>query len=257
MSRYFAASPIMQELNRIKDIEFREGIKVPRPKIFYVQRYGRMARDQVQEILPAVGRKEWFLFKAEESFPEAGIRRNFVTELAKHATIGKEFDGCVLVELSKDTLLREEFTEFMEFLKDREDKLYYVFATRKPKDAVSVQKCIEQYFFVRTVYAEGYSAEEQMAMIKDICEEFGSSIDPKAQNLLTNGLKSKEWREDERVACRLRNEIYTVIYEMLLEGKSKDRKFSPEMAWKLLDNLQKGNAEETIFGFHKREFEVV
>lgn len=257
MSRYFVTNPILQELSKISDIESREGVKVPRPKFFYVQRYGRKAQDQVQEILSLVGRKEWFLFRTDDSFPEAGLRRNFVTELAKHAGTGKEFEGCVFIELSKDTLLKEEFAEFLEFLKERENKLYYVFTTKKPKDAASVQKCIEQYFFVRTVCAESYSVEEQMVLLKDICEEYGFHISPKVKTLLANGLKSKEWKEDDYVDYRLRSEVCTIIYEAVLEQQAGNRRFSLEMAWRLMENLQKGNAEEIAFGFHKREFEVV
>lgn len=257
MSRCFVTNPILQELNKIGEIESREGIKVPRPKFFYVQRYGRKAQNQMQEILSLVGRKEWFLFRADDSFPEAGLRRNFVTELAKHAGTGKEFEGCVLIELSKDTLLKEEFVEFLEFLKERENKLYYVFTTKKPKDAASVQKCIEQYFFVRTVCAERYSVEEQIAIVKDICEEYGFHISPKVKTLLANGLKSKEWKEDDYVDYRLRSEVCTIIYEAVLEQQTGNRRFSPEMAWRLMENLQKGNAEEIAFGFHKREFEAV
>ena len=257
MNQYAITNSIIQELHKIKEIESHEGIKVPLPKFFYVQRYGRKVQEQVQEMLQTVRRKEWFLFKTEESFPEAGLRRNFVTELEKHAGIGKKYEGCVLIELSKQTLLREEFTEFLEFLKDREDQLYYLFTTKRPKDAVSVQRCIEQYFFVRTVYAESYSVEEQMSMIKDICREYGFDISTKAKSLLLNGLKSKEWKEDDNVDYRLRNEVCTIIYESVLGQQSKDRRLSPEMAWRLLENLQKGSAEETTFGFHKREFEVV
>lgn len=257
MRRYYETNPILQELNKISSIESREGIKVPLPKFFYVQRYGRKVQDQVMEILRTVGRKEWFLFRTEDDFPETGLRRNFVTELAKNAGIGKEFEGCVFIELSRNTLLREEFAEFMEFLKDRENKLYYVFTAKKSKYAVSVQKCIEQYFFVRTVYAESYSVEEQLAMVKDICEEYGFHISPKVKTLLVNGLKSKEWKEDDYVDYRLRSEVCTILYEAVMEQQTGGCRFSPEMAWSLLENLQKGNAEEITFGFNKREFEVV
>ena len=257
MKQHAIPNSILQELNQIRDIESGVGIKVPLPKFFYVQRYGRKAQDQMKEIFRVLGGKEWFLFKTENNFPEAGLRRNFVTELGKHAGIGKEFEGCVLIEVSKDTLLREEFTEFLEFLKEQEDKLYYMFTTKKSKDAVSIQKCIEQYFFVRTVYAEDYSVEEQLAMIEDICGEYGFDVIAKTKTLLMNGLKSKEWKEDDYVDCRIRNEVSAIIYEAVLEQQSKSCIISPEMAWKLLENLQKGNAEETTFGFHKREFEVV
>lgn len=257
MNQCSIANPILQELHKIRNIESREGIKIPLPQFFYVQKYGRRIQDQVQEILRAVGRKEWFLFKTEDSFPETGLRRNFVTELEKHAGIGKEFEGCVFIELTKETLLREEFTEFLEYLKERESKLYYMFIIRRPKDAVSVQKWIEQYFFVRTVCAEDYSVEEQLTMVEDICEEYGFHIDPKAKTLLINGLKSKEWKEDDYVDYRLRNEVCTIIYETILEHQTKSCRFSPEMAWKLLENLQKEHAEEITFGFNKREFEAV
>ncbi|MCM1184634.1 MAG: hypothetical protein NC337_14785 [Roseburia sp.] len=167
---------ILQELDKIKDIEIKEGIHMPIPNWLYVQRYGRRAQEQMDKILPRIGKKDWFLFKTKEEPEEKKLIEKFNIALRRHADTGKEYTGCPLIEISKETLIGDELPGFLEHLKENERQLYYLFTVKNAKDAVSAQKCIEQYFFTRVVYAEAFSAEEQFDTIRSTCEEYGFRI---------------------------------------------------------------------------------
>lgn len=249
------SNTILQELDKIKDVELNEGICTPIPNYLYIQRYGRKAQDQMDEILVKIGKKDWFLFKTEEESCKEGLIKNFSMNLRKYADTGKEFTGCSLVEISKETLRKDELPEFLEYLKENENRLYYLFTIKNAKDAVSVQKCIEQFFFTRIVYAEDFSIEEQFDIIRNTCEEYGFGINRKERIFIMRGLKNRKWKTNEHVEFILQNAARAVIYEAILEDKTKERLMSAELSIKLLENLRKKAETEKTFGFQQIEFE--
>lgn len=249
------SNTILQELGKIKDVEMNEGIGMPIPNYLYIQRYGRKAQEQMDKILQNIGKKDWFFFRTEEQSSEGKLIKKFSMDLERHADTGKEFTGCSLIEISKETLMKDELPEFLEYLKENEKRLYYLFTIKNAKDAVSVQKCIEQYFFTRIVYAEEFSIEEQFDIIRNTCEKYGFSIDHKEQILIMRGLKDRKWKADEHVEFILQNAARAVIYEAILEDKTKERLMSAELSMELLENLQKKTEKEKVFGFQQRETE--
>lgn len=249
------SNTILQELNKIKDVELNEGICTPIPNYLYIQRYGRKAQEQMDEILLRIGKKDWFLFKTEEESCEEGLIRKFSMNLRKYADTGKEFTGCSLIEISKETLMKDDLPEFLEYLKENENRIYYLFTIKDVKDTVSVQKCIEQYFFTRIVYAEDFSIEEQFDIVRNTCDEYGFGIERKERIFIMRELKDRKWKTDEHVAFRLQNAVRAVIYEAMLEDKIRERLMSMELSMKLLENLQKKAEKEKVFGFQQREFE--
>lgn len=249
------SNTILQELDKIKDVEINEGICTPIPNYLYIQRYGRRAQEQMDKILLKIGRKDWFLFRTEEQLCEGKLIKKFSMDLHRHADTGKEFTGCSLIEISKETLMKDELTEFLEYLKENENRIYYIFTIKDARDAVSVQKCIEQYFFTRIIYAEDFTVEEQFDIIRNTCEEYGFGIDRKEQIFIMGGLKDRKWKANEHVEFILQNAVRSVIYEAILEDKIKERLMSMELSMKLLDNLQKKAEKEKTFGFQQRELE--
>lgn len=249
------SNTILQELDKINDVEMNEGICTPIPNYLYIQRYGRRAQEQMDKILLKIGKKGWFLFKTEDQLCEGGLIKNFSMELHRYADTGKEFTGCSLIEISKETLMKDELPEFLEYLKENEKRIYCLFTIKNVKDAVSVQKCIEQYFFTRIVYAEDFSIEEQFDIIRNTCEEYGFGIDHKEQVFIMRGLKDRKWKANEHVEFILQNAARAVIYEAILEDKIKERLMSAELSMKLLENLQKKTEKEKIFGFQQRDLE--
>lgn len=248
-----SSNTILQELDKIKDIALYEGIRTPIPNYLYIQRYGRRAQEQMDTILSKIGKKGWFFFQTDKQSEKGKLTQKFSMELQKYADTGKEYTGCVLIEISKETLRKEELPEFLEYLKEKEQQFFCLFTIKNAKDAVSVQKCMEQYFFTRIVYAEEFSVEEQFAIIRSICEEYGFGIDYMEWEFLMRGLKEREWKENEHVAFLLQNAAKAVIYEAVLEDNLEERLLSAELSEKLLNNLKKTAEKEKIFGFRQRE----
>lgn len=54
------SNTILQELDKIKDVEMNEGIGTPIPNYLYIQRYGRKAQEQMDKILQNIGKKTGF-----------------------------------------------------------------------------------------------------------------------------------------------------------------------------------------------------
>ncbi len=249
------SNTILQELDKIKDASMYEGIRTPIPNYLYIQRYGRRAQGQMDKILSKIGKKGWFFFKADEQPEKGKLTQKFSMNLQKHADTGKEYTGCPLIEISKETLMKEELPEFFEYLKEKEQQFFCLFTIKNATDAASVQKCIEQYFFTRVVYADEFSVEEQFAIIRNVCEEYGFSIDRREQAFIMQGLKEREWQENEHVEFLLQNAAKAVIYEAMMEDKAKEKSISAELSEKLLKNLKKTAEKEKVFGFRQREAE--
>ncbi len=209
---------MIQEIKQLKLLEERMGIKVPLPNFFYVEKYGRNLVEQMEYILTVIGRKEWFLFSTDCRFKEGGLLHNFVIELEKHANLGKEYTGCVLIELSEDILQEEEFETFLNYLKLLEDKNYFLFTMKESQNTVFVQECMEQYFFVRIIQAQKYSTLEQWEEIRKVCEEYQFEIENEAEKYMKVQLTKREWKEEEQVLCRLRNVTCSMVYENMVEA---------------------------------------
>ena len=133
---------MIHEINHLKELEVNTGVKIPMPNFFYIEKYGRKLEDQMEELLPVLGKKEWFLFKTDCRFKEGGLLHNFIIELEKHAKLGKDYDECILVELTEDIQLNEEFPEFLYYLKSQEEKIYFIFTMKQSKDTAFIQECI-------------------------------------------------------------------------------------------------------------------
>lgn len=246
---------MINEMKQLRLLEERRGMKMPLPNFFYVERFGRCVHEQMDEILTGLGKREWFLFKTDIRSKEGGLIDNFTIELEKYAKLGKSYDECVLIEFAEGIHIEEEFEEFVSYLKSLEDKIYFLFTMKQSRNTAYVQKCIEQYFFVRTIEAKKYSVEEQLEEIKKICGEYKYTIDKEAEIVLKNKLEKKEWKAEEQVLCRLRNGVCSMVYEGLLQTELPDGastwSFSSEMAEKMLFKMEPESKKRAIIGFNQ------
>ena len=260
--------PLMiKEMKQLKMLEERKGIKVPVPNFFYVERYGRKLEEQMESIFSVLGKKEYFLFHTDCRFKEGGLLHNFLIELERHADLGKEFEGCVLIEISEDILQEEEFDGFLTYLKSLEDKIYFLFTIKQTKNTALIQECMEQYFFIRVIWAEVYSVSEQWEKIRKICEEYRFDMEKAAEEYIKAELEKKEWKEEEQVMCRLQNVVYSIVYENRMEGslleiadeeESQNKKktvFSLEMVQKMLKKLESEQKKRKAIGFCVQEID--
>lgn len=244
---------MITEIRKLKELESNTGVKVPKPVFFYVERYGRKLEDEMEEILPMLGKKEWFFFKADCRFKEGGLLHNFIIELEKNAKLGKDYKECILIELTEDIHYNEEFEEFLIYLKALEEKIAFLFTVKQGKNTVFIQECMEQYFFVRKIYAKEYTPQEQWKKIQEICQEYQTSISKEAEEIFRKDLEEREWREQEQVMLRLKNRICSQIYELLLIPE-QPKVISKEMAERILKKLEPVIKKTHTIGFCRKGF---
>lgn len=254
---------MIKEMNRLMMLEEKSGVKVPMPNFFYVERYGRKVEEQMDSILSGIGKKEWFLFKTDCRFKEGGILHNFVMELEKYAKLGKEYDECVLVELAEDIHMEDEFEEFLGYLKTLENKIYFLFTMKQAKNTAIIQQCIEQYFFVRTIYAGEYSGEEQWEVIQSTCKEYHFTINCASEAFMRKRLEKKVWNTEEQVVCKLKNGVRSMVYEGMLDTDISKKEtsveavkedkwiFTLEMAEKMFAKMEPESKKKAIIGFNQ------
>ena len=240
-----------EELMELEYITKTEGKKVPVPKFFYIERYGRCLEEQMKDILPRMGNKSWFLFKTDGRFREENLLQNFVLELEKYASIGKEYRECILIEFTEDAIQKDGFMELLEYLKRQQESFNFIFTMKDSKNTASIQKCLEQYFFLRRIEAKAYEVEEELEAIRCTCAEYGLTLDGKAEETLRRGLERIAWETGDYVLQRLENGTNKMIYELLWEKTELKREVSAELAGQSLENIGNGIKKKQVIGFRQ------
>lgn len=240
---------MIKEITGIKGLESKAGINVPMPKFIYIEKYGRRPEEQMEDILSAFGKKEWFLYQTDVRFHEGGILENFIMELKKHAKIGKPYEEFVLIELSDTIHMDEGFKNFLAYLKMEEPRMNFMFVMKQSKNTVQVQQCMEQYFFVKTICAEKYSVWEQLESIRDTCNRYGFEISEDAERIFRDSLEKKEWEAEENVICILNNKVCGMIYDAAVSNSESKQIVTGEMASRMISQLAKGKERKIKFGF--------
>lgn len=249
---------MINEMKVLKMLEEKNGMKMPIPNFFYVERYGRCAQEQMDALVEGIGKKKWFLFKTDIRNKEGSLIDVFSMELEKYAKLGKIYDECVLIDIMEDIDIEDGFEEFVTYLKTLEDKIYFLFTMKQSKNTAFVQECMEQYFFIRKIEAKEYSVEEQMEAIKSVCEEYRYEIEAEAECILKEALEKKKWKAEEQVLCRLKNGVRSMVYEGMMEAGFLDGatveavaagSFTLKMAEKMLSKIEPENKKRAVIGF--------
>ena len=71
-------SNLLQELEQIAAYEEQMKIPLPIPSYLFVQKYGRSIEDEMPQIAGLLGKKEWFIFKADSSQEKSLLNRFLV-----------------------------------------------------------------------------------------------------------------------------------------------------------------------------------
>ena len=242
---------ILEELMKLQYITKSGYRKVPIPKFFYIQRYGRRVEDEIDKILPYIGNKSWFLFKTDGRFRTENLLQSFVLELDKYASVGKAYNECVLIEFTEDVCWKSGFVEFLEYLRSQQDSFNFIFTMRESKNTATIQKCLEQYFFVQRVDAKKYEVKEQMELIRQLCMEYKMSLDIKASEMLQKSLENKEWNTKDYVLQKLTNATNKMIYDLLRENPDGVNVLSKEDANQILKNVESAREKIHTIGFRQ------
>ena len=244
MSAYY----IVNEISRIRSIEQSVGVKIPLPHFFYIQKFGRKIDEQMPEILALIGKKKWFLFQTGQVYRKEGLLSSLLLELEKHTDPGREYQECVVIEIEEDICKQGEWTAFLEYLQSKEDQFYFLFTMKQTKNMAFVQQGMERYFFLRTIGAEAYKAEEQLDIIRRHCEKCGFTLDNADINGLYEKLSGKEWKENEWVARKLQTAVYHSLYRIAIGG-NVEQNMSQKIVTEVLEYLDRIPLKEKAIGF--------
>ncbi len=210
---------VLEEIKYVKKNEAERGVKFPETTYLFVENYGRSMQEEMQDIAEALGKREYFTFRADWLTKQSGVYGDFQLELQKHATLGKEYEGCVLVELS--TMVNEpELLQILSRLKQHEEKITSFVTVKDDEDVQEITKMMEQFFFTRVVEGQIYSPEEQYGIIKAELEKYGFNPEEKRCEELLEYLKEFPWKKTDAVESKLRNVVKKLVYEKMLEHNS-------------------------------------
>lgn len=104
---------------------------------------------------------------------------------------------------------------------------------------------------MRKILAEKYTVQEQWEMIQKTCMEFQVEIDEEAKERFIQELESREWKVEEQVLLRIKNNVSSQIYELLLTQEQR-RVISKEMAENILKKIESVIKKTQTIGFCRK-----
>ncbi len=247
-----SAYSIVNEISRIRRIEQSEGVDIPLPHFCYIRRFGRKIEEQMPEILALTGKKKWFLFQTGQAYRKEGLLHSLLSELEKHSETGREYRECVVIEVEEEICGQGEWTAFLEYLQSRENQFYFLFTMKQTPNMAFVQQEMEQYFFLRMIEAEAYTADEQLNIIREHCKKCGFTPDHADVNALYDELHRKNWKENEGVARKLQNAVYHSLYRIAIE-ENLEKDMSQVIIAGVLEYLERIPRKEKVIGFCRED----
>lgn len=237
---------LVKEIEKIVAQRQNSRAFLPTPTYLYVKHFGRDIEDCMEEITSLMGESEFFVFKTSRIQKTESILRSFLMELEKHAALGKEFKGCVLVELSAE-IEPEELNDFLEYAV-KQEQLKYLFTTKE--NVEEMQELLEQHFFVRVVKGLAYSCEEQLEILDEAFQKYHFAADEEAMDLFRKTFSEKEWQENDMVMNRIQNIAKNLVYEKMLSDENNNRCILKEDAQEAVKKLTKETQKRNVIGFY-------
>ena len=236
---------LVSEIEQLVGRRQNSNAYIPMPTYLYVEHYGRNIEDNMKEITTLFGEKDFFIFKTSRIQKLESLVRSFQMKLEKHAALGKEFSGCVLVELSEE-MEQEELPDFLEFVARQED-LRCLFTIKDNSE--EIQELLEQYFFVRVVEGQKYNCTEQLEILNQVFAEAEFIADIGAMKVFEKFFAKKEWQEGDMVQNRIQNIAKNLVYEKLMQEEVPEKCISQEDAENVVKKLLKESQKRTVIGF--------
>ena len=207
---------ILKEVEQIKETENTKGIKFPKTSYIFVENYGRTIHKEMQKLTELSGKKGWFVFQAVK---HQGVYQEFTVELSKHAMLGKEFEGCILIEVSWQ-VEKNELRQMLEYLKEQENKINFFFSVKEEKIAKELKAEMDRYFFTRMLEGEVYSQEEQLRILMEELEKYELYVEESVKQEVLKLLAGLSWQTTDLVEHTLQNVARKLAYEKMLEDSS-------------------------------------
>jgi len=236
---------LVKEIEKIVAQRKDNKLFLPTPTYLYVKHFGRDIEDSMEEITTLMGETEHFVFKTGRIQKTESLLRSFLMELEKHAFLGKEYAGCVLVELAPETE-QEELVDFLDYAQNSKE-IKFLFTTKEREE--EMQELLEQYFFVRVVKGQAYSCEEQLNILEDAFTDYHFTLEPEAREMFKNAFAEKEWQENDMVMNRIQNIAKNLVYEKMLEEGNGGCSISKEDAEAAVKKFSKEVQKRNVIGF--------
>lgn len=212
---------LLLEIQRITKREEAVKTVLPMPGYLFVQDYGRTIDEDMDEITGLLGMQEWFFFKTEGQSFEKDLLTKFMLELECRAKPGREYEGCVLVEVTGEEG-EKEMAEFLSYINSQRHRLQFLFTTRELHNVEEIRKQLAKECFVRVVHGECYTPQQQMELFKEMLAQYQYTLDDNAESLLLSFCEEKQWNKEDTIKRHLQNMADEMVYEKMLEGSAED-----------------------------------
>ena len=160
-----------------------------RPESKFVQNYGRSIEAEMPQIAELLGKKDWFFFRADVS-QEKSILNRFLVEQECKSSVGREYEGCILLELTGAENEKELF-EFINYIEEQKHRLTCIYTTRESEEATGIKKKLASFGFVRQIDGECFDAYEQLEVFEMTIKEYQFSITGGARIKLAEWFRKK------------------------------------------------------------------
>ena len=241
-------SNLLSEIQQILEREDRMKVTLPIPHYLFVQRYGREITEDMQKIAELFGYKEWFSFDTNRPQKDGKLLSYFKMELDKHAGLGREYTGCVLLEISEE-VEEKELEEILYYIDSYKERLHCIYTMKTSEEVKMVQKHLEKYGFVRVVQGEQYDANEQIEIFQNTLEAYQFQLNEEAEHYVTEFFRKREWEETDVVKKRIENIAKELVYSNLIREEAEKNIITKDEVEQVLISLQSEPARKKQIGF--------
>jgi len=239
---------LLLEIQKITKREEPVKVLLPMPGYLFVQDYGRSVEGDMDEISKLLGMKEWFLFKTEGNSPEKELLTKFLLELERRVKPGREYEGCVLVELTGEEQ-EKEIAEFLSYINTQRHRLQFIYTTKETENVEKIRKQLAKECFVRVVYGECYTPQEQMELLCEMLGQYQFVMDDGAKSEFLCFCEEKQWKKEDTVRRQLQNMADEMVYEKMLEGNTRDTVIGGMELEGIIDKMKEKTVTRRQIGF--------
>jgi len=242
---------LLAEIQQILEREDARKGSLPIPNYLFVQQYGRDITEEMPQIAALFGQAEWFTFDNGVQQKEGNLLSHFKLELNRHAGIGREYSGSILIELSAPENEKEEkeLEELLSYIDSQKDRLHCVYTMRGQEAVDRVRKRLENYGFVRVVYAKPYRVDEQTAIFSDTLQMYRFQADEEAERCAEAFFEGKEWDTSDAVKIRIENIAKEIVYQSFINEDAQDNIVRKEEIERVFAALLKETTKKRPIGF--------
>lgn len=239
---------LLMEIQQVIERENVLKINIPIPSYIFVQRYGREIGEDIKAITELFGRKAWFSFDSSNIKKEEKLLTAFQMELGRHSGIGKEYAGCILVELSgKET--ESDLEELFGYIDTHQHRLQCIYTVKETEGVSDIKKQLENFGFVRVIEGEEYDTFEQMEIFQDTLKTYQFHLEEEAKGYIEEFFENQKWKETDMVKIRIQNMAKEIVYKKLMKITTNDYWVTKEETQQVLSILQEKTVQKRQIGF--------